>query len=395
MTKWLLLGAAALSIGACRQAPETLDREDFTEKQWEDVQKSGAAMLFWSAEEKRDRFTRMEDFFNGEEIAPSDNPRPLPEGSPIETSDADQVMLDADLAGLMVLQDGKIAYEGYRHGFSADKRWTSFSTAKLFVGVLAGAAIKDGDLKLGQPITDFVPELRDVEAYDGVTVEHLLTMSSGVNWNEEYSDPENDNILLYTRSTAGELADSDIDPTLDFLRTRVRADEPGAAFDYKSGDSALLGIVVERAVGQSLAIYAKEKIVDPAGFAAPMFWMKDAGGHSIGPCCLSLAMADYARFAQWMMEGLPDGKGGSIWTDAYRDAATSIRMPTSEGRGYGYHMNIAPNSRFHQGLFGQGVIYSPKQNVVMIHLSAWETPNVSATNSPRISDWYGKVLGLD
>lgn len=395
MKKWLLLSAVALSMTACRQAPEALERDDFTEKQWEEVQASGAAMLFWSAEEKRDRFARMEDFFNGDEIAPSPNPRPLPTGNPIDAAAADAVMSDADLAGLMVLQDGELVYEGYRHGFSADKRWTSFSTAKMFVGVLVGAAIKDGVLALDQPITDFVPELRDVDAYDGVTVEHLLTMSSGVDWNEEYSDPQNDNILLYTRSGAGEMAEGGTDPTLDFLRTRVRVDEPGSNYDYKSGDTALLGIVVERAVGKSMADYAKEKIVDPAGFASPMFWMEDAAGNNIGPCCLSLAMADYARFAQWMMEGLPDGKGGSVWTEAYREAATSIRMPYGEGRGYGYHMNISPNSRFHMGLFGQAIVYSPKQNVVLVHLSAWETPMEGRTNNPKVGDWYGTVLGLD
>jgi CubicO group peptidase (beta-lactamase class C family) len=104
---------------------------------------------------------------------------------------------DYQVAGLLVLQDGKIRLERYALGHTAESRWTSFSVAKSVTSLLVGAAVKDGFIKsLDDPITQYIKGLR-ASGYDGVTVRQLLTMTTGVAWNEDYSNPNADVYKLF------------------------------------------------------------------------------------------------------------------------------------------------------------------------------------------------------
>ena len=97
-----------------------------------------------------------------------------------------------NVSGLMVLKDGKVVLERYGLGRQPQDRWTSFSVAKSVTSTLVGAAIQDGKIKsLDDPVTPYIPELKG-SGYDGVTVRQMLTMSSGVKWNEDYTDPNSD-----------------------------------------------------------------------------------------------------------------------------------------------------------------------------------------------------------
>ncbi|MFM7294804.1 MAG: serine hydrolase domain-containing protein [Burkholderiales bacterium] len=106
-------------------------------------------------------------------------------------------MNDYQVAGLLVLQDGKIRLERYALGHTAESRWTSFSVAKSVTSLLVGAAVNDGFIKsLDDPITQYIKGLRG-SGYDGVTVRQLLTMTTGVAWNEDYSNPNADVYKLF------------------------------------------------------------------------------------------------------------------------------------------------------------------------------------------------------
>ena len=133
-------------------------------------------------------------------------------------------------AGLVILQDGRVRFERYGLGFDAKGRWTSFSVAKSFTSTLVGAAIKDGAIKsLEDNISVYVPGLRG-SAYDGVSVRQLLTMSTGVRWNEDYEDPNSD--VLRFNNAEPELG---MDATVSYIRKLPRAHQLGTVWHYSTG----------------------------------------------------------------------------------------------------------------------------------------------------------------
>ncbi len=120
--------------------------------------------------------------------------RPLPHLKQVEKKkkQLEDFMREQKVAGLLVLQDGKIRLERYALGHSDSGRWTSMSVAKSVTSTLVGAAIKDGYIKsVDDYVTDYIPDLKG-SAYDSVTIRHLLTMTTGVRWNENYTDPNSD-----------------------------------------------------------------------------------------------------------------------------------------------------------------------------------------------------------
>ena len=139
------------------------------------------------------RWTGSLSFPNPGSFLPGKDVYPLPKGAPLDVGiDVDAYMKDQRTAGLVIIQDGKIRLEKYGLGFSADGRWTSFSVAKSFTSTLVGAAIKDGYIKsIDDKVSDYIPDLKG-SVYDDVTIRQLLTMTSGVKWNEDYADPKSD-----------------------------------------------------------------------------------------------------------------------------------------------------------------------------------------------------------
>ena len=203
-----------------------------------------------------------------------------------------------NVSGLMVVKDGKVVLERYGLGRKPEDRWISFSVTKSFTSTLVGAAIQDGMIRsLDDPVTQYIPQLAG-SAYEGVTLRQLLTMSSGVRWNENYSDPDAD-VARYTTA----IQEPGVNPIVSYLRSLPRANKPGTKFNYNSGETDLVGIVVSNAVGMSLSQYASEKLWQAYGMERDATWMVDLAGHERGGCCLSMTLGDYARFGQFMLDG--------------------------------------------------------------------------------------------
>ena len=132
--------------------------------------------------------------------------------------------------------------------------------AKSVTSTLVGAAIQDGKIKsLNDPVTAYVPDLKG-SAYEGVTVRQMLTMSSGVKWNEDYTDPNSD-----VAKAGGTVTEPGVNPMVSYLRKLPRAHEPGTQFNYNTGETDLVGVLVSEATGETLAQYASEKIWKPCG----------------------------------------------------------------------------------------------------------------------------------
>lgn len=331
-------------------------------------QKRAAEVLFWTQQQRDENFRRMEQLFPATRVEAGQTVRLLPKGESLAPAlggeaEVDALMDSLNMAGLLVLQDGKVRLERYRRGFGPDQRWTSFSVAKSLTSSLVGAALKDGYIRsLDDDVTAYIPELGG-SAYEGVTVRQLLTMTSGVRWNEDYTDPDSEVArMLVTPPPPGE------NPVIAFMRTLEREGPPGEKWVYKTGETNLVGVLVEKATGKSLADYLSEKIWRPFGMEKDAFWQVDLAGRNIGGCCMSAVLRDYGRVGQFVLEGgrpaLPEG-----WVEEATNSHADIGVP---GRGYGYQWWTGPQGTFAAlGIFGQMIHVDPKRQLVIVTSSAW------------------------
>ena len=352
----MLAGALALGTMAGPAAGQgvPLDPDDTS-----GLRKVGAEVLFWSQARRDANFPHMEKIFPGHVVKAGGKVRALPAGEPLPVSDAelDAFIASQNVSGLIVLQDGRIRLERYARGYTPQGRWTSFSVAKSFTSTLVGAAIRDGYIKsVDEPVTKYIPELAG-SGYDGVTIAQLLTMTSGVRWNEDYTDPKSDVARMFLEPVpAGE------DPTVFYMKKLPRETAPGSKWVYKTGETNLIGVLVMRATGKPLADYLSEKVWRPYGMEQDAFWMVDPSGHEVSGCCLSVSLRDYARMGQLALEG---GKGvvPAGWFAESTRSHADIGVP---GRGYGYQWWTYPEGRFGaQGIFGQTIRVDPKTKTVI------------------------------
>ncbi len=335
-------------------------------------------VLFWTAQQRSERFRAMEQWFAGHEVPAAAAPRALPGGAPLSAdlrAEITALMQATGTAGVMVLAGGKVVHEEYGLGLGPSDRWTSFSVAKSFTSTLLGAALKDGKIaSLDDPVTKYIPGLAG-SAYQEVTVRQLATMTSGVRWNEDYTDPKSD--VAQTQSFVIEHGANAI---VAQMKALPREAAPGSKWVYKTGETNLIGLLVENAVGMPLAEYAKAKIVDPAGFAGGLFWMVDPRGGNIGGCCLSLSLADYARMGQFVLEG----GAGAVPQGWFAEATDSAVDFGDSGFGYGYQWWTYPAGTFGaQGIFGQGITLfpgaQPGAGVVVAYVGNWKEASGGAT----------------
>ncbi|NCP18100.1 MAG: beta-lactamase family protein [Erythrobacter sp.] len=367
----------ALPLAGCAMSPAGDMAGVTASEPTEPLPVVGAEVLFWDDATRSARFRSMETFFPGQEVAPPATARVLPEGEslPAQVQAAIRGYMDSqNAAGVMVLQDGKVRFVDYGLGFGPDDRWTSFSVAKSFTSTLLGAALKDGFIaSLNDPVSQYIPGLKG-SAYDDVTVEQLATMTSGVKWNEDYSDPNSDVAKMFNVTP-----EPGQDQVVEYMKTLPREAPAGEKWVYKTGETNLIGVLVENAVGETLAEYAKRKIVDPAGFAHPLFWQTDLSGRSVGGCCLSAALSDYARVGQFALEG---GKG--MVPDRWFMEAGYPQVDFGNGYGYGYQWWTYPGGTFGaQGIFGQSITILPENRAVIAIVSNWPRATGSEFSAER------------
>ena len=328
------------------------------------------ATLFWSQAEREAGFRRMHEIFPVDVAAAGGQPRPLPGGEPLALDPAllDDYMDRHHVAGLMVLHDGKVRLLRQGLGFGPDDVWESYSVAKSVTSMLLGIALEEGHVaSLDDLLPAYVPELAGT-AYADVTVRQVLTMTSGVRWNEDYADPHSDVGQMYRGACVEGQAH-----VLSYLRRLPRAAAPGTRWNYNTAETDLLGIVVERATGRPLAHYLSETIWQPYGMAADAYWIKDeCDGSNTGGSGLSATLADYARLGQFMLDGGRIG-GEPVVAAEWMDAAVRGHHPDgAPERGYGYQWWTEPDGSYSAvGIFGQMVHVDPSRRLVVAQLAAW------------------------
>ena len=275
-------------------------------------------------------------------------------------------MSEQKVAGVLILQDGKIRLERYALGHSKSNLWSSLSVAKSVTSTLVGAAIKDGYIKsVDDFVTDYIPDLKG-SAYDSVKIRHLLTMTTGIRWNENYTDPDGDIARLSTDSI-----EPGMNATVSYMRRLPAEAEPGKKWVYSTGETHLLGVLVSTATHQTLSHYLSSKIWIPYGMGQTATWRLDRTGQEMAGCCLQMTLPDFARFGQFVLE---DGRinGKSIVPDGWFKTATKIQVPLWPGGGYGYGWWIFNGNSFEAlGIYGQMIHIDPARRLVIAVNSAW------------------------
>ena len=336
--------------------------------------------LFWTPAEQAVGYRSIEKIFPVHVVKRGTTVSPLPQDAkPFDVSytfdgktyDTAAFMKDNFSSGLIVVKDGHVLLERYGLGRTEKDRWTSFSVGKSVTSTLVGAAIKDGYIKgLKSPVTEYLPELKGT-AYDGVTIADLITMRSGVKWDEDYSNPKSDVAqfgLLPARKDG-------MDPVVAYMAKLPRAHKPGTTFHYDTGETELVGILVSRAVKKPLAQYLSEKIWSKIGTEQDAVWMLDGAGYEHGGCCISMTLRDYARFGLFFLHGGVANGEQVLPKDWVKEASTSHTLvdPKHPEEGYGYFWWIHPHGTYSaEGIFGQQVFLDPNDDLVIVFNSAWE-----------------------
>jgi len=349
-------------------------------------------VLLWKQDQRSAAFRAMDRLpilAKAARISPSPTPLALPMGEPLEIPGIDAFMADQRSAGIVILQDGKIRFERYGLDFDAEGRWTSFSVAKSFTSTLVGAAIQDGFIKsLDDTVSRYIPDLRG-SAYDAVTIRQLLTMSSGVRWNEDYEDPNAD-VAQFNK----EKPEGDMDATVSYMRRLPRAHPAGTVWQYNTGETNLIGVLVSSATGKSLSEYLQEKIWHPAGMEAEATWLLGGTGHEIAGCCIQAATRDFARMGLLV---LANGKVGDrqLVPETWFAEATTKRTEIGEpGRGYGYQWwTYDDGAVAARGIFGQGIFIDPARRLVIAMNANWPRATIGP-QAPAREAFYQQVRAL-
>ena len=265
-----------------------------------------------------------------------------------------------DTGGLLVVDGDKIRLEQYRLGHSQTSRWVSYSIAKSVTSLLIGAAIHDGYIgSVDEPITAYLPKLKG-SAYDRASIRNVLQMSSGVAWNEDYSDADSD------VAQAGSLNGVAL---FNYLRELPGVADPGTRFNYNTAETHLAGQLLRAAIGNNASSYLSARIWQPF-MEHKGSWLLDSGVET-GGCCLNATLRDYARIGLFALNDgvLPDGT--RVLPEGWIAASTS---PSAAYPGYGYLWWLGEDTFSAVGIFGQIIWIDPANEIVIVTQSAWPTP---------------------
>lgn len=340
-----------------------------------------ASILTWTQKQQLERYPAIETVYQVNTVkkgakvfelptaASQVNPKIKFKG---KSSTLDAFMKANRVSGLIAIKDGEIVLEKYALGRKPTDRWTSFSVAKSVTSILMGAAIKDGFIKSEyDPVTRYIPELKG-SPYEDVSLRQLMTMTTGVKWDETYANPKSDVAQSGQRPFSGRHPIEN-NPLVEYMSKLKRAAPASTVWNYNTGETDLAGIALTRAIaGKSLSQYASEKLWQPFGMEQDAIWMTDRAGLERGGCCMSMTLRDYARIGLFMLGG---GKidGKSILPDGYIDAATSNHVPAKQaekGASYGYFWWPMEDGYRAVGIYGQGIYVFPEENLVIAVNSA-------------------------
>ncbi len=346
-------------------------------------------VLFWSSPQRDAAFRAMDALpalAQSRVIDAGDAVYPLPKGEALGM-DVSGYMAEQRTSALVIVKDGEVVLEEYGLDFGPEGKWTSFSVAKSLTSTLAGAAIKDGAIEaIDDPVTKYITGLKG-SAYDDVSVRQLLTMTSGVKWNEDYTDPQSDVALFNDHE-----AEDGLNVTVSYMRKLPREAPAGEKWVYKTGETNLIGVLISEATGKPLSQYLSEKVWAPFGMEQDATWLLGSTGDEISGCCIQASTRDMARFGLFIMGGGVAG-GEEVFPAGWLEAATTKQADIgTPGAGYGYQWWTYDDGTFAaQGIFGQGIFIDPARNLVIASNSNWPQASGQGSEGAQRLAFYREV----
>lgn len=351
----LLLALAALAVGIWKR---------------EQITRLMAVNSLFSEDKIVHNFSNMNSAFLHRPVSRGDGPvAPLPVGPTASLSAEVAEWVGArDVTSLLVIKGGKVVYEDYFLGTTADDRRISWSMAKSFLSALFGVIVSEGKIaSLDDQVTTYAPLLKG-SAYDGATIRNILQMTSGITFDEEYLDYNSDiNRMGRVLALGG---------TMDGFAAGLSARDadPGKRWKYVSIDTHVLAMVLRGATGRGLADLLSEKIIAPLGLEAEPYYLTDGMEVAFALGGLNLTTRDYARFGL-MIEQMGQWQGQQVVPADWLRASTAPSAPTLPGKiGYGYQWWIpkgAPDGQFiARGIYGQYIFIDQNTDVVIVVTAA-------------------------
>ena len=294
-----------------------------------------------------------------------------------------------NVAGLLVLRRGELVLERYGLGLAPSDRWSTMSTVKSMTALLVGAALQQGAITtIDTRVVDLLPDLAD-SGYAQVTLRHLLTMSSGVRWSEDYGDKGSD-VNRYSKS----LADKVPGGVMRMLRAVPGARTPGHAWHYNTGDTYLLGAALCAATGRNLADFLSDTLWQPCGMEFDAFYtLESEGGQEIAGSRAGMALRDLGRIALLVLQDgmvgagrvLPEGWIDTVTTRAFDVPAefhsASLRALGLTGYGLSWWLRD-DGAAMAMGHSGQRIFVDRTSQLAVVQLAVYPEPRHASTCEP-------------
>lgn len=304
-----------------------------------------------------------------------------------ETRDTSTFLNQSDTAAFLILQDGAVRFEDYWLTGGRDVQWISWSVAKSFVSALVGIAMDEGHIaSIDDIVSDYVPELKG-SGYEGVSLRAVLEMSSGVSWNEDYSDPGSD-INRFGAAIAGGGS------LLEFVSGMAGECAPRTQCQYNSADTQVLGHMLIAATGRTIADYMQEKLYTPLGMESRGYWLLDRDGVEMTFGGLNLTARDYAKLGELFRLGGSWNGQQLVPADWVTASTTSDADHLAYGKvtvgghvfpfSYGYQWWIPRGDRDEfsaVGVYNQFIYVDPSRNATVVKLSANRRYGLSADDA--------------
>ncbi len=293
---------------------------------------------------------------------------------------------ELNTVGLLMIRNNEVVFEKYWQGYSDSSKSGSFSMAKSITSILMGVALKEGKIKsLEEPVGNYLPEFKEGDKA-AVRIIDVLTMSSGTDWNESYWN------LFSVTSEA--YYGTDVYATATGVQMK---DKPGTVHSYKSGDTQLLGLILEKATGQSLSDYASEKLWKPLGAEHPALWSTDKeGGHVKAYCCFNSNTRDFAKIGKLMLDsGKWNGSpviDSSYWANSIKPCGIKdLKGAACDYYGYQWWIDpLNPEIFYARGILGQYIIVIPSKQTIIVRLGE-KTSKIRERTVPKevrgLIDW--------
>ncbi|MDC0389196.1 beta-lactamase family protein [Flavobacteriaceae bacterium] len=278
----------------------------------------------------------------------------------------------------LIIKNDSIWHEKYFSGYNKDSHSNSFSMAKSIVSATMGKAIEKGFFKsTNDKVGDYISGYNNGFSSE-LTIGDLSSMSSGMNWNESYTNIFGVTARSYITSQLNEL-----------IKSREIVEPPGKSFKYYSSNTQLLSMTIEKATNRNISDLVKEWFIDPLGFENNIFWQIDGKkNNSIKAyCCFNSNARDFARFGK-LYKDFGKWNGTRILDSTFIAKSIKPRFEESSEYGYGFWLGEINKNRFFamRGILGQYVIVVPEKNTIIVRLG--ERNNEKDNNRPKDFDSY-------